>query len=76
MTRQRKKDIRLKYFKEHSRAPGFSSVRVLEKDSGEVYLDVGVTRPVALEPFFEGLPVQVETTAPVVNAVLPVHDLA
>lgn len=76
MTRQSKKDLRLRFFRKHSRSPGFSSVSVREKDSGEVYLDVGVIKPVPMEPFFEGVPVQVVTTAPVVNAVLPVSDWA
>jgi hypothetical protein len=74
MTKQRKEDIRLGFFKKHRRDPGFSSVCVRERPVGEVYIDVEVTEKLPIGNSYEGIPVRMTLTTPFVNAVLPISE--
>jgi hypothetical protein len=74
MTKQRKEDIRLGFFKKHRRDPGFSSVCVRERSVGEVYIDVEVTEKLSIGNSYEGIPVRMTLTTPFVNAVLPISE--
>jgi hypothetical protein len=70
LTKPQREAIRLAFFREHRALPGFSSVAVRrDKVTGRHYLDVGVTRDVALPARYEGLEVQVAQTASAVHAV-------
>jgi hypothetical protein len=69
MTRSQREEIRIGFFRRHRDESGFASVAVRQAPSGDHYLDVGTTGPVAMESSYSGLPVQVRQVSRSVNAV-------
>jgi hypothetical protein len=70
LTKQQREAIRLAFFREHRAMHGFSSVAVRrDRDTGRFYLDVGVTRAIALPERFDGVEVRMTRTASAVHAV-------
>jgi hypothetical protein len=74
MDRRDREKIRLAFFREHHRDRGFSSVAVRRAGSEGFCLYVGATRPLRLEQTYRGLPVRVEQTGTVVNAIQPLSE--
>lgn len=70
-------EVRLGFYRAHSKQSGFSSV-ALRRDEGRGvwFLDVGASGKVDLPSSYRGLEVRVQQTSRAVNAVAPFASLA